>query len=71
MLILIYYLTDMQGNFILLVLVCFALGVASSSVAVMIGCSVTDVKSVSELAPLLFVPQMLFLGMSKNFVVLY
>lgn len=30
--------------------------------AVMIGCLVADVKDVSELAPLLFVPQLLFAG---------
>lgn len=28
----------------------------------MIGCLVTDVKDVTELAPLLFVPQLLFAG---------
>jgi hypothetical protein len=33
-----------------------------SHIAVMIGCLVTDVKDVSELAPLLFVPQLLFAG---------
>ena len=34
----------------------------SSHIAVMIGCLVTDVKDVTELAPLLFVPQLLFAG---------
>lgn len=60
--ILVYFLVDMQGNFILLVLAAWGLGAASCSVAVAIGCSVPDVKQVSELAPLLFVPQMLFVG---------
>lgn len=60
--ILVYFLVDMQGNYILLVLAAWGLGVASCSVAVAIGCSVPDVKQVTELAPLLFVPQMLFVG---------
>lgn len=40
----------------------WALGVASSSVAVVLGCSVPDVKAVAELAPAVFVPQILFAG---------
>lgn len=60
--ILVYFMVNMQGNFILIVLASFGLGLASSSVAVMLGCLVSDVKSVTELAPLLFVPQMLFVG---------
>lgn len=35
---------------------------AACSVGVLLGCVVADVKDVSELAPLLFVPQMLFVG---------
>ena len=57
-----YFLLGMQGNFILIVLAAWGLGMCSCSVAVCMGCSVGDVKSVSELAPLLFVPQMLFVG---------
>jgi ABC-type multidrug transport system ATPase subunit/ABC-type multidrug transport system permease subunit len=60
--IIIYFLMNLQGNFILLVLSSWGLGVTSSSIAVIVGCSVTDVKHVSELAPLVFVPQMLFAG---------
>ncbi len=59
---LVYFLVDMQGSYILLVLATFGVGIASCSVAVALGCSVSDVKSVTELAPLLFVPQMLFVG---------
>lgn len=59
---LVYFLVDMQGNFIILTLCAWALAMCSCSVAVLLGCSVSDVKSVSELAPLLFVPQMLFVG---------
>jgi ABC-type multidrug transport system permease subunit len=60
--ILVYFLVDMQGSYILLVLCAFGVGIASCSVAVALGCSVSDVKSVTELSPLLFVPQLLFVG---------
>lgn len=60
--ILTYFLVGMQGNFILIVLAAWGLGMCSCSVAVFMGCSVGDVKSVTELAPLMFVPQMLFVG---------
>ena len=35
---------------------------ASNSVAVVLGSLVTDVKTITELAPLLFIPQILFAG---------
>jgi hypothetical protein len=60
--ILVYPLLDLQGDFWSLVSCAWALGIASSSVAVVLGCSVPDVKTVSELAPAVFVPQMLFAG---------
>ncbi len=60
--ILVYFMLDLQGNFIFIVLACFGLGMCASSVAVVLGCAVSDVKDVTELAPLLFVPQMLFVG---------
>ena len=37
-------------------------GVASSSLAIILGCLVSDVKQASEFGPLLFVPQILFAG---------
>merc|ERR1711871_1312949 len=43
----IYFLYDMQGNFIHLVTIAWALGIASSSVAVVLGCSVPDVRAVA------------------------
>jgi len=52
----------MQGSFIMLVLASWGLGVASCSIAVVLGCLVSDVKDVTEMAPLLFVPQLLFAG---------
>jgi hypothetical protein len=60
--IIIYFLVDLQGSWIQLVLASWGLGVASSSIAVVLGCLVPDVKQVTELAPLLFVPQLLFAG---------
>eukprot|EP01039_Chlorochromonas_danica_P003087 gene3087-3375_t len=57
-----YFMLDLQGSFIYIVLAAWALGMCSCSVAVMCGCLVSDVKQVTELAPLLFVPQMLFVG---------
>lgn len=60
--VIVYFLMDLQGSFIFLVLANWGLGVVSSSVAVILGCSVADVKKVTELSPLLFVPQLLFAG---------
>ncbi len=60
--ILVYFMMDFQGNFILMVLASFALSMVSNSVAMALGCLVPDVKDVTELAPLLFVPQILFGG---------
>lgn len=62
MFILVYFLMDMQGDFMLLVLSTFGLGMVSNSVAMALGCMVPDVKDVTELAPLLYVPQILFGG---------
>lgn len=60
--ILVYFLVNMQGPFFQLVAINWGLGVASASVAVLLGCAVSDVKDVTELSPLLFVPQLLFAG---------
>lgn len=57
-----YFMASFQGNFIYLVLAVFGLAMAASSVALCLGCSVNNVKDATELAPLLFVPQMLFIG---------
>ncbi len=53
---------DLQGNFILIVLACFGLGMVSNSIAMLLGCLIPDVKDVTELAPLAYVPQILFGG---------
>jgi ABC-type multidrug transport system ATPase subunit len=60
--ILVYYMCDFKGNFMFEVLSAWGLGAASCSVAVMLGCTLNDVRDVTEMAPLLFVPQMLFAG---------
>lgn len=57
-----YWLIDFQGQFFWIVLTSWGLGMAASSVAVFLGCIVGDVKTVTELAPMLFVPQLLFVG---------
>ena len=49
-------------SFFALVTYAWLLGMSSASVAVIIGCSVANVKDVAELAPAVFVPQMLFAG---------
>lgn len=59
---LVYPLLELQGDFISLVACAWALGIASSSVAVVLGASVPDVRAVAELAPAVFVPQILFAG---------
>jgi hypothetical protein len=51
-----------SGNFVYIVLASFALASASCSVAIVLGSLVDDVKSASELQPLLFTPQLLFAG---------
>jgi ABC-type multidrug transport system permease subunit len=53
---------EFRGSFIFIVLAGWGLGVASSSVAIMLGCALNDVRDVQEMAPLLFVPQFLFAG---------
>lgn len=59
---LVYFMMDMQGDYILLVLSTWGLGMVSNSVAMGLGCMVPDVKDVTELAPLMYVPQILFAG---------
>jgi ABC-type multidrug transport system permease subunit len=58
----VYFMIGFQGDFIILVLGAFGTGAASSSLAVLLGCLVDDVKQATEMAPLLFVPQILFAG---------
>jgi len=57
-----YWIMDFQGEFFLLVLVSTGLAMGASSLALALGCSVATAKSAQELAPLMFVPQILFTG---------
>jgi ABC-2 type transporter len=57
-----YFMMNLQGDWLSLVAISWALGVSSSSIAVLIGCMVSDVRSAVELTPILFIPQMLFMG---------
>lgn len=57
-----YFIIDFQGKWIFLVLCAWGLGISSASISICLGCALPDVKSVTEFAPLLFVPQLLFAG---------
>jgi ABC-type multidrug transport system permease subunit len=60
--VIVYFMIGFQGNFIYLALASFGLGVGSASCGMALGCAVTDVKQVTELSPVIFVPQLLFAG---------
>jgi hypothetical protein len=55
-------MVGMQGSWIYMVLAAWGIGLSASSSAVILGCAVADAKQVTELAPLVFVPQLLFAG---------
>mmetsp|Transcript_24709 Transcript_24709/g.69772 ORF Transcript_24709/g.69772 Transcript_24709/m.69772 type:complete len:156 (-) Transcript_24709:206-673(-) len=57
-----YWLVGYQASFIILLLELFLIQVVSASYAFLIGAIVSDVKQAQELAPLVFVPQLLFTG---------
>lgn len=61
-LIIVYWLIEFRGNFAFYLLSWWALNVAAASFALILGCSVEDVKAVTEFLPPIFVPQMLFAG---------
>lgn len=60
--IIIYFMADLQGNFFALLGSTLSVGVASSSLAIFIGCLVTDPKQAIELMPMALVPQIIFAG---------
>ena len=60
--ILCYFMIGLQGNFFVLVGAAWGLGCASASCGMALGCAVGDVSQVTELAPVIFVPQLLFAG---------
>jgi len=57
-----YFLIDFQSPFIIFFMAIYCLGMASTAVAVLLGCAVDDAKLAQEMLPILFVPQMLFAG---------
>ena len=57
-----FFLIGFQSNFFLLTTITYALSMASTALAVLLGCSIDDAKLAQEFLPLLFVPQMLFAG---------
>jgi len=57
-----FYLIGFTINFGLFLLIVYALAMASSAVAVFLGCLAESPRMAQELLPLVFVPQMLFAG---------
>ena len=57
-----FFLIGFQGSFIMFLVAVYSLAMASTALAVTLGCAVEDPKLGQEMLPLLFVPQMLFAG---------
>jgi hypothetical protein len=57
-----YFLISFQSAFWTYYLAMYVLAMASTAIAVLLGCSVEDPKLGQEMLPILFVPQMLFSG---------
>jgi ABC-type multidrug transport system permease subunit len=53
---------EFQQNFMMFWATVYSLAMASTALAVLLGCSVEDPKLAQEMLPILFVPQMLFAG---------
>lgn len=58
-----YWAMGLHGNWMLLVMLGWALGIASSSLALLVGCGVASGQKALQLAPLTLIPQMLFSGL--------
>eukprot|EP00428_Durinskia_dybowskii_P079522 CAMPEP_0170435268 /NCGR_PEP_ID=MMETSP0117_2-20130122/43508_1 /TAXON_ID=400756 /ORGANISM="Durinskia baltica, Strain CSIRO CS-38" /LENGTH=533 /DNA_ID=CAMNT_0010695207 /DNA_START=62 /DNA_END=1660 /DNA_ORIENTATION=- len=58
----VYFMMDLQGNYFQLAASAFGLAMTSNSLAMILGAGLSDVKEVTELSSLLFVPQILFAG---------
>ena len=56
------FMMDLQGNYFQLVAAAFGLAMTSNSLAMALAAGIADVKQVTELSSLLFVPQILFAG---------
>lgn len=57
-----FWMIGFQSSFGLFLGIVYALAMASTAVAVLLGCAVNDSKAAQELLPLVFVPQFLFAG---------
>eukprot|EP00550_Attheya_septentrionalis_P002132 CAMPEP_0198291248 /NCGR_PEP_ID=MMETSP1449-20131203/8839_1 /TAXON_ID=420275 /ORGANISM="Attheya septentrionalis, Strain CCMP2084" /LENGTH=615 /DNA_ID=CAMNT_0043989865 /DNA_START=103 /DNA_END=1947 /DNA_ORIENTATION=- len=57
-----FFMISFQMNFFYWFFLSYALAMASTAMAVMLGCAVEDPKLGQEMLPILFVPQMLFAG---------
>jgi ABC-type multidrug transport system ATPase subunit len=57
-----YFLIGFKSDFGMFYLILYALAMASTAVAVLLGCAIEDPKLGQEMLPLLFVPQLLFAG---------
>lgn len=57
-----YFMIGFQANFGLFFAAIYTLAMASTALAVTLGCAVQDPKLAQEMLPILFVPQMLFAG---------
>ena len=57
-----YFLVELQGNFLWLVLATALLGLVASSTALLIGAMSSNTQVAIQMSPILFVPQILFAG---------
>lgn len=57
-----YWLVGFNGNLLYLILINFVLSLVASSTALIIGSLATTVQAAMQLTPLIFVPQLLFIG---------
>jgi ABC-type multidrug transport system ATPase subunit len=62
LLIIAYFMVDLQAGFFRFLAIEYALAMSSTAVAVLLGCAVEDPTMATEFLPLLFVPQLLFAG---------
>lgn len=61
-----YFMIGFQSNFLLFYVTPYGLAMASTAMAVMLGCAVEDPKLGQEMLPLLFVPQMVSIVLSMR-----
>eukprot|EP00037_Helgoeca_nana_P021585 m.218086 g.218086 ORF g.218086 m.218086 type:complete len:216 (-) comp25698_c0_seq1:181-828(-) len=58
----VYYIMELRGNIMSLILAGFGLSLVANSLALVLGCGISSVKVALEVSPLIFVPQILFSG---------